>query len=102
MITSETTLKTSQRFSHFHARTNFDGSIQVPDINPAAITRNTPTTTGCPINDFRPKTTSSHMTRLVPAASCSFRPQPKPGTRNDYVGAECAPGTRFRVPAQRG
>jgi len=79
MITSETTLKTSQTFSHFHPRTNFDGSIQVPDINPATITRNTPATTGCPINDFRPKTTSSHMTRLVPAESCSFRPQTEAG-----------------------
>src|SRR6266478_1912953 len=99
-IASETTLKTSHTFSHFQARTNFDGNMQVPDINPATITRNTPATTGCPINDFHPNTTSSHRTRLVPAESCSFHPQPKPGKRNDRVGAECAPGTKVRVPAQ--
>src|SRR6266404_3271879 len=100
MITRETTLKTSHIFSHFQARTNFDGSMQLPDINPATITRETPATTGCPISDSRPRpeTNSNHMTHLVLAEFCNSRPQPTPEKRSDCAGAECAPGTRAHSP----
>ena len=35
-MTRETTLKTSQMFSHFQRRLNFMGSMQLPDISPAS------------------------------------------------------------------
>src|SRR5260370_13256271 len=98
----ETRLKPGRGFPHSPPPQNVEGSSHGRENNPATIRRNAPATTGCPINDFRPKTTSSHMTRLVPAESCNFRPQPKPEKRNDCADAECVPGTRFRVPAQCG
>src|ERR1700730_3981041 len=100
MITRETTLKTSHTFSHFQARTNFDGSMQLPDMSPATITRETPACTECPISDSHPETISSHTMHLVPVASCNSHLQLTPGKRSDCAGAECAPGIRPRVPAQ--
>src|SRR5580704_7648353 len=100
MITRESTLKISHTFSHFQARTNFDGSMQLPDMTPAIITRETPASKGCPISDSRPETSSSHMMHLVPAESCNSRLQLTPGKRSDCAGAGCAPGTKPRVPAQ--
>ena len=35
-MTRETTLKTSQVFSHFQRRLNFMGNMQLPDIIPAS------------------------------------------------------------------
>ena len=34
-MTRETTLKTSQVFSHRHDRLNFIGNMQLPDMSPA-------------------------------------------------------------------
>jgi hypothetical protein len=41
-MTSDTTLKTSQVFSHFQLRVNFIGNMQLPDIRPASNVRAIP------------------------------------------------------------
>src|SRR3984893_17873382 len=55
IITSETTLKISHRFSHFHERTNFIGNMQVPDMRPETVVLETPASRGCPISQPCPK-----------------------------------------------
>jgi len=95
MINSETTLKTSQTFLPFPPTHETLMAAYTCRTSIRDHYEKHPCPTGCPINDFRSKTNFKSLTRLVPAESCSFRLQPKPGKRNDCADAECVPGTRF-------